>query len=429
MKHIINELKAQPVIALVTVIGTTLAIFLIMIVVMLDQVKVVSIAPESDRDNYLYATRVQAECTDSANRMSLSSSLGMPLIDQVFRPLTTPKAISVFVNRFSETSVSIPGVPAFTADMKSTDANFFKIYNFKFLAGMPYDSASVVSHFKKAVITKDIAENTFKSIDDAVGKDIYLDDVPYTVTGVVDNVSPVASKAYAQIWTTLPDNERDSWTSEYARYGTGKYAVVLLANDQKNRSEIKKEVLSNLAKYNAQNAQEMITTELAGGPYTHIESAYGKDMRIPDMAKERRSQYLLYVILLLIPAINLSTMTRSRLAYRTREIGVRRAFGAPRGSIVMSIITENLIITLIGGLLGLILSWVFGSMLFDSIYLLGWSNKFHTSVTPGTETLFAWSTFFYVLVFCFILNLISSGIPAIRASRINLVEAISAKSK
>ncbi len=68
-------------------------------------------------------------------------------------------------------------------------------------------------------------------------------------------------------------------------------------------------------------------------------------------------------------------------------------------------------------------------MFFDSIYSAGWFTTYNTAVTPGAEALFAWSTFFYVLAFCFILNLISSGIPAIRASRINPVDAISAKTK
>ncbi len=426
MKQIINELKAQPVIAWVTILGTALAMFLIMIVVMLDQVKVVSMAPESDRDLYLYATRGQAWSTDTANQMSAQSAIGEPMVDKIFRPLTTPKMMSVFNKYVEEASVSAPGVPAFTCDMRATDANFFRLYDFKFLAGMPYDSAAVISHFKKAVITKGIAEETFKSVNGAVGKDIFINDVPYTVTGVVDNVSPVTSKAYAQVWTPLPYEEPDEWSIQW---GLGSYAVVMLASDKKNLAEIKREVKTNLAKYNAEKAAEMIENDLGGGPYTHIESAYGQDFKLPDMAKERRSQYLLYVILLLIPAINLSTMTRSRLAYRTSEIGVRRAFGAPRSSIVFGIITENLIITLIGGVLGLILSWIFGGMFFDSIYSAGWFTTYNTAVTPGAEALFAWSTFFYVLAFCFILNLISSGIPAIRASRINPVDAISAKTK
>ena len=424
MKKILQELKSQPVIAWVTIVGTALAMFLIMIVVMLNQVKVVDIAPESDRDLYLYATRGEAECTDTANYWSAQSAIGLPMLEKIFNPLTTPKMMSVFQRGVDEATVSIPGVAATTIDWKSTDANFFKIYKFKFLAGQSFDESAVLAHEKKAVITKQVAENTFKSVGGAVGKDVFINDVPYTVTGVVDNVSPVASKAYAQVWTPLQQDEPDEWS---LKYGLGRYGVVMLAADQKNLAEIRDEVESNLAKYNASRAAEQVETTLGGGPYTHIESVYGGDYRKPDMAKEHRQQIITYVILLLIPAINLSTMTRSRLANKISEIGVRRAFGATRSSIVMSILAENFVITLIGGAIGLILSWIFGGLFFDSIYSAGLFNSYNTAVTPGLDTLFAWSTFLYVLLFCFILNLISSGVPAIRASRINPVDAINAK--
>lgn len=51
----------------------------------------------------------------------------------------------------------------------------------------------------------------------------------------------------------------------------------------------------------------------------------------PDMAGYFRQQVIIFLILLLVPAINLSSMTHSRLRQRVAEIGVRRSFGATRG--------------------------------------------------------------------------------------------------
>ena len=44
----------------------------------------------------------------------------------------------------------------------------------------------------------------------------------------------------------------------------------------------------------------------------------------------RRERVIIFIILLLVPAINLSSMTQSRLRQRVAEIGVRRAFGSTR---------------------------------------------------------------------------------------------------
>ena len=52
--NIWNNLKEQPVLSGVSVTGTALAIFLIMVVVMLYEVKVVPFAPERNRERLLY---------------------------------------------------------------------------------------------------------------------------------------------------------------------------------------------------------------------------------------------------------------------------------------------------------------------------------------------------------------------------------------
>lgn len=77
------------------------------------------------------------------------------------------------------------------------------------------------------------------------------------------------------------------------------------------------------------------------------------------------SHYIL--ILLLVPAINLSSMTHSRLRQRVAEIGVRRSFGATRGGVMGQIVAENLVLTLMAGVVGLlfclIISYCWGGTL------------------------------------------------------------------
>lgn len=53
-KQALAQLRQQPIISLVSVLGTALAIFLIMLVVMIQQVKVAPFSPESNRDRFLH---------------------------------------------------------------------------------------------------------------------------------------------------------------------------------------------------------------------------------------------------------------------------------------------------------------------------------------------------------------------------------------
>lgn len=428
MKQIINELKSQPVIAWVTVIGTALAIFLIMVVVMLNQVGTVPMAPESNRDRLLYVTSLRAWSTDTAEQYSVQSGPGMAVIDMIFRNLETTEDMGLFTRYHEEQTVGVPGEGTEIVDTRRTDEGYFRIYDFDFIAGTPYDSADVASHLKKAVITESLARQFFKGADRAVGSDIEIDDVPYRVTGVVADVSPVTDKAYSQVWMPLADERYDEWSNP--RFGTGNTGVALLVRKGEPAQSVIDEVHSKLKIYNSAKAAEKVESDFNGGPYTQEgDINQGGSSRPADLGKVHRTRYFVYALLLLIPAINLSSMTRSRLAYRTGEIGVRRAFGATRSSIIFSIISENMIITLAGGIIGLACALIFGGLLFDAIYSAGVFSTYHTTVTAGAGALFDWRTFAYALGFCFILNILSSGMPAWRASRMNPVDAISARTK
>ena len=63
------------------------------------------------------------------------------------------------------------------------------------------------------------------------------------------------------------------------------------------------------------------------------------------------------LILLIVPAINLSSMTLSRMRRRMAEIGVRKAFGATANELMRQVFLENLLLTCLAGLLGLALSY------------------------------------------------------------------------
>ncbi|MDE6110116.1 MAG: FtsX-like permease family protein, partial [Muribaculaceae bacterium] len=125
-------------------------------------------------------------------------------------------------------------------------------------------------------------------------------------------------------------------------------------------------------------------------------------------------------ILLLVPAINLSSLTESRLRRRVEELGVRRAFGCTRSRLMGQLFGESMIVTLVGGVIGLILSVTY-AFLFSG-FLFGQGKG--PAPLIDLNMLLRPSTFALALLFCFILNLLSIGIPAWKATRTNIVNAI-----
>ena len=84
---------------------------------------------------------------------------------------------------------------------------------------------------------------------------------------------------------------------------------------------------------------------------------YQNDMEELDYAKILREMGVWLLLLLLVPALNLSGMIASRMEWRLPEMGVRKAFGATRGRLFAQIIWENLLLTVLGGVLGLLISF------------------------------------------------------------------------
>ncbi|HZV11784.1 MAG TPA: ABC transporter permease [Candidatus Kapabacteria bacterium] len=107
------------------------------------------------------------------------------------------------------------------------------------------------------------------------------------------------------------------------------------------------------------------------------------------------------------------------VANRTVEIGTLRALGFRRRSVLGAFLTESLIIALIGGVAGLLLA---SSMQLVTISTLNWSSfteiAFGFSMTPQIVA----ST----IIFALIMGFIGGFLPAARAARLNIINALRA---
>ena len=371
------QLRQQPMISVVSIAGTALAIFLIMLVVMMQQVKVAPFAPESNRDRFLHVHYMSITNKSWGEGNSSNGPMGIKTALECFKSLKTPEAVTIYTCMVISTPVNLPGQPATGIDLLQTDDTFWRVFDFSFVAGKPYDQATFDAGLPVAVITESVARRLFQTTE-AVGREFLLNHAPYTVSGVVKDVSTLANTAYAQVWVPYTSTEvtKNTWSDEHM----GMMSVTILAKSRDDFPAIREET-------------------------------------------ERRQRLIIFIILLIVPAINLSSMTQSRLRQRVAEIGVRRAFGSTRLELMGQIIAENLVVTLLAGVMGLLLSVAFAYLGNTLLF----AQEFSQTLSPpavDASILLHGSTFGWALLFCFVLNLLSSGIPAWRASRIGIVNAL-----
>ena len=78
----------------------------------------------------------------------------------------------------------------------------------------------------------------------------------------------------------------------------------------------------------------------------------------PDLTMLYLQYAVALFIILLVPSLNLCGLSNSRMQQRITELGVRKAFGGTKSVLVRQILNENLMLTLLGGVVGLLFSYL-----------------------------------------------------------------------
>ena len=419
------QLRQHPIISAVSIIGTALAIFLIMLVVMMQQVKTAPFAPESNRERFLHGHYLSIGNKEWGEGDTSNGPMSVQTAKELWQSLKTPESVTIYGAGVISTPASLPKKAASSFDLRQTDDVFWKVFDFTFIEGKPYDKATFNASIPVAVLSETVARVVFGTSQGIVGKEFLLNHAPYQVCGIVKDVSSLASSAYAQLWIpyTAGGLDKDVWNSNHM----GMMTCTLLAKSRKDFPIIREEANRRLAEYNqiiGENGWKIIARNRPYDQETNSVAYYANVE--PDLKGKRGQQFVIFLILLIVPAINISSMTQSRLRQRVSEIGVRRAFGSTRMEIMSQIIAENFIVTLLAGALGLAMSVVFA---FAGSSIL-FAQEYSTSLAPpevDASMLLQLDTFLWAFFFCFVLNLLSSGLPAWRASRIGIVSAISGK--
>lgn len=365
-----------------------------------------NIAPEINRDRTMY---MKFEIKKGKNNDSMNSNygIGYNIYKEYLSDMKIPEFITLVKGSWEKSQVATAENEADIKEFKaiSVDANFWKLMSFSFIKGRPFTQEDFTAGLRKAVITENTAKMLYGN-EDALGKIIYIDYHPYTITGIIKDVSQVFKHAYAEIYIPYTSN---------ADYEKSSYSIYLLAKDKKDFETIAGEVRAAERRHNTVDTQWNLTLL---GPYDHKTNILNVSNLEPDMKGETRKTIFILCVFLLVPAINLSSFSMSQMKKRIEEIGVRKAFGAKRYVILIQVLFENLITSLIGGIIGLGLSYIV------VVWLKEWLLGVGSTASLPLETFISLPVFVTVFVVCLLLNLISAGIPAYRAARTLIVDSI-----
>ena len=411
-KLALQSIRENPLVSSISIAGTALAIAMIMVVVLIFQIKSANYAPETKRDRMLYVQGAQVgvkEGQGSRNRGGMSAEV----VRECFYSLDTPEAVTAIYSE--DKPVSLPGKRLFNRyRIKYTDSGFWSVFEFNFIKGRPFGQDDFSSGISSAVISEKLANEIFGTTD-VVGMTCILDFSEYTIRGVVKDVTVAATDAYAEMW--VPYTSKSSFLSTRSSYENmvGSFATLILAEKRSDFESIREEFVRRTAAYNAGKKDYAVT--FLDNPIQKSDIAMGSSWytKVSVMTYMLNTGALL-LFLLLIPTLNLTGIIQSSIQKRQEEIGIRKAFGATSGKILSQVLWENFILTLIGALIGILLSfcllWLCKSFLLTAQTQL----TFGMLIKPGL--------FIAALLFTFLLNLLCSGIPALQISRKKIIDVL-----
>lgn len=359
-------------------------------------------APESRFDRVLCVYRISQWGPQNIQ----TAEPGYGFLQRYVKTLSNTERVAIFSN--SQWTPIYKGDEKIDASIKRTDGDYWRILDFRFLEGAPFTAADDAAGAHVAVISDSLRDKLF-GVGPAVGRTFEVEGETFRVIGVVPRVSITRTAAYSDIWTPIGSMK----SSGYKHEMIGAFNGLVLAHSRADFPRLKREFQSKLRTF---PLDRKLYTEVRTGLDTPFEAV--ARLLTHNKAGDRAPIIvegvfaLLAVIFMTLPALNLVTLNLSRILERASEIGVRKAFGAPRPALISQFVVENIVLTLIGGVVGFALAVAALAVLTSS------------GLIPNAQFDVNVRIFAYGMLIATFFGVLSGVYPAWRMARLNPVNAL-----
>jgi putative ABC transport system permease protein len=225
-----------------------------------------------------------------------------------------------------------------------TTSSFFQTLQPKMALGQGFrPDASQGGNAHVAVLTHSLWRDRFDRDTNIAGQTITLDNTPHTVVGVA---APLMGfiEDMAQIFIPMEQ-------SQLARQNRDSHELIVLGRLKPDVSCA--QALAQMKQIAAQLAKEYPDTNRDKG----IDLEPLHEVLVASIRTAFLVLYGAVIILLVIACVNVSNLLVAKAATRSHEMAIRRALGAGRARIIRQLLTESLLLGLLGGALGLVLAF------------------------------------------------------------------------
>ena len=332
--------------------------------------------------------------------VTVSDDKGKPVTLDTLEEWMDEEALGDLAPYQTSTVVGKHGAEYASTTVYGTTPAYYNIQGMQLSMGRWLKSADVDNNSLVCVINEAAAEDLI-GYEDCVGQTLILNDVEFTVVGILkDNEDSLTSiltsgtKAAYIPWSTLirlTDSAVDEVTSFYVNAPAGS----TLETVEERLEELLLERFDE-----DEDAYSISTSDMLEEAMDNITSVLS--VLLGGIA----------AISLVVGGIGIMNIMMVTVTERTREIGIRKAIGASRGTILTQFLMEAVVLCMMGCGLGIFLSWAILQVVSTVVASTGL-----VFVLDGGVVLIA-------VVFCFFIGVVFGLYPANKAAKMKPIDAL-----
>ncbi|HEY2431943.1 MAG TPA: ABC transporter permease [Vicinamibacterales bacterium] len=260
---------------------------------------------------------------------------------------------------------------------------------------------------KVVVISRALWESRFNADPNAIGKSISLGNDPYTIVGVLNTFDFREYGPTPQVWTLF---QFDPNTNDQGHY----FQVMARLKPGVTVQQAYARMQASAANFRAKFPKSGI------GPQGGFGVLTVRDALVRGDVKSSLYVYLSAVgFVLLIACANVANLLLVRATGRRREIAIRAAIGGSRARIIRQLLTESVVLSIAGGLFGLVLGWA-GIRALLSINTAGLPRLGTDGVNVGLD----WRVVAFTVAVSLGTGILFGLIPALQSSKTDLTTTL-----